>query len=164
MSTSVFETIPDKTLFRFIKVVMEEVNFDTLESSQDYELKDGVESAESTLGIRGNDTSLDCDYIYNVWEMNENLFEGDRLAQPLDRPKLNKVEFDWYGWETQWVKQTYRHEIETYSSSKDNIFNYIYGMSSEGDYSYWDGELIDTDTYDSETTDDSIESNTFDIS
>ena len=164
MSTSVFETIPDKTLFRFIKVVMEEVNFDTLESSQDYELKDGVESAESTLGIRGNDTSLDCDYIYNVWEMNENLFEGDRLAQPLDRPKLNKVKFDWYGWETQWVKLTYRHEIETYSSSKDNIFNYIYGMSSLGDYSYWDGTLIDVDTYDSETTDDSIESNTFDIS
>jgi hypothetical protein len=104
MSASVFESIPDKTLFRFIKVIMEEVNFDTLDSSQDYTLKDGVESAESTLGIRGNDSSLDCDYIYNVWEMNQDLFEEDKLTQPLDRPKLNKVEFDWYGWETQWVK------------------------------------------------------------
>jgi hypothetical protein len=142
---------------------MEEVDFGTLVSSQDSELMDGVESAESILGIRGNDSSLDCDYIYNVWQMNENLFEEDKLTQPLDRPKLNKVEFDWYGWETQWIKQTYRHQIETYSSSKENIFNYIYGMSSEGDYSYWEGKLIDTDNYDSETTDESIESNSFKI-
>jgi hypothetical protein len=92
MSTSVFETIPDKTLFRFIK-----------------------------------------------------------------------VEFDWFGWETHWVKQKYRHKIETYSVSKDNIFNYIYGISSEGDYSYWDGELVDTDVYNSETTNDSIDSNTLKI-
>jgi hypothetical protein len=92
MSTSVFETIPDKTLFRFIK-----------------------------------------------------------------------VEFDWFGSETHWVKQKYRHKIETYSVSKDNIFNYIYGISSEGDYSYWDGELVDTDVYNSETTNDSIDSNTLKI-
>lgn len=163
MSTSIFETIPDKTLFKFIKMVMEEVDFGTLESSQDSELMDGVESAESILGIRGNDSSLDCDYIYNVWQMNENLFEEDKLTQQLDRPKLNKVEFDWYAWETQWVKLTYRHKVETYSASKDNIFNYIYGMSSEGDYRYWDGNLIDTDNYDSETTDESIESNSFKI-
>ena len=163
MSVSTFESIPDKTLFRFIKVVMEEVDFNTLDSSQDYTLREGIESAESTLGIRGNDSPLDSDYIYNVWEMNQGFFEENKLTQPLDRPKLNKVEFDWYGWETQWVKQTYRHEIETYSSSKDNIYNYIYGMSSEGDYSYWDGDLVDTDVYDSDVTDDSIESNTFKI-
>ena len=163
MSASVFESIPDKTLFRFIRVIMEEVNFDALDSSQDYELQDGVESAESTLGVRGNDSSLDCDYIYNVWKMNQDLFEEDKLTQPLDRPKLNKVEFDWYGWETQWVKQTYKHEIETYSASKENIFNYIHGMSSTGDYSYWDGDLVDTDVYDSDVTDDSIESNSFKI-
>ena len=163
MSASIFETIPDKTLFKFIKMVMEEVDFNTLTSSQDYELQESVETIESTLGIRGNDSSLDCDCIYNVWEMNQDLFEEDKLTQPLDRPKLNKVEFDWYGWETQWVKQTYRHQIETYSASKDNIFNYIYGMSSTGDYSYWDGDLVDTDVYESDVTDDSIESNSFKI-
>lgn len=163
MSASIFESIPDKILFRFIKIIMEKVNFNTLDSSQDYSLNDGLESAESTLGIRGNDSSLDCDYIYNVWEMNQDLFEEYKLTQPLDRPKLNKVEFDWYAWETQWVKQTYRHQIETYGTSKDNIYNYIYGMGSEGDYSYWDGELIDTDVYDSDVTDDSIESNSFKI-
>ena len=163
MSVSTFESIPDKTLFRFIKVVMEEVDFNTLDSSQDYTLREGIESAESTLGIRGNDSPLDSDYIYNVWEMNQGFFEENKLTQPLDRPKLNKVEFDWYGWETQWVKQTYRHQIETYSASKENIFNYIYGMSSEGDYSYWDGDLVDSDVYDSDVTDDSIESNTFKI-
>ena len=163
MSASIFDTIPDKTLFKFIKMVMEEVDFETLESSQDYELQEGVETIESTLGIRGNDSSLDCDYIYNVWKLNEDLFEEDRLTGNLDRPTFKKVEFDWYAWETQWVKQTYRHQIETYSSEKGDIFNYARGMNQEGDYSVWDGDLIDTDIYNSETTDDSIDDTTFRI-
>jgi len=163
MSTSIFETIPEKTLFKFIKMVMEEVDFETLESSQDYELQEGVETIESTLGIRGNDSSLDCDYIYNVWKLNEDLFEEDRLTNNINRPTFKKVEFDWYLWETQWVKQTYRHQIETYGTDKNDIHSYIYGMSSEGDMSVWDGDLIDTDILNSDTTDDSIDDTSFTI-
>lgn len=159
MSASIFESIPDKTLFRFIKIVMEEVDFNTLDSSQDYMLRDGVEEAESTIGVRGGDSTIDCDYIYNVWKLNEDLFEEDRLTGNLDRPTFKKVEFDWYAWETQWVKLTYRHQVETYGTDKGDIYNYIYGMGSEGDYSYYDGTLIDTDNYDTETTDDSIDDN-----
>jgi hypothetical protein len=138
-------------------MVMEEVDFETLESSQDYELQEGVETIESTLGIRGNDSSLDCDYIYNVWKLNEDLFEEDRLTNNINRPTFKKVELDWYLWETQWVKQTYRHQIETYSSEKGDIFNYVRGMNQDGDYSVWDGDLIDTDYLNSEVTDDSID-------
>ena len=157
MSASIFNTIPDKTLFKFIKMVMEEVDFETLESSQDYELQEGVETIESTLGIRGNDSSLDCDYIYNVWKLNEDLFEEDRLTNNLNKPTFKKVEFDWYLWETQWVKQTYRHQIETYSSGKEDIFNYARGMNQDADLSIWDGILIDTDVYNAEVTEDSID-------
>lgn len=157
MSASIFNTIPDKTLFKFIKMVMEEVDFETLESSQDYELQEGVETIESTLGIRGNDSSLDCDYIYNVWKLNEDLFEEDRLTNNINRPTFKKVEFDWYLWETQWVKQTYRHQIETYSSGKEDIFNYARGMNQDADLSVWDGNLIDTDVYNAEVTEDSID-------
>lgn len=163
MSASIFDTIPDKTLFKFIKMVMEEVDFETLESSQDYELQEGVETIESTLGIRGNDSSLDCDYIYNVWKLNEDLFEEDRLTNNINRPTFKKVEFDWYLWETQWVKQTYRHQIETYSSGKEDIFNYARGMNQDADLSVWDGNLIDTDIYNSETTDDSIDDSSLTI-
>ena len=157
MSASIFNTIPDKTLFKFIKMVMEEVDFETLESSQDYELQEGVETIESILGIRGNDSSLDCDYIYNVWKLNEDLFEEDRLTNNINRPTFKKVEFDWYLWETQWVKQTYRHQIETYSSGKEDIFNYARGMNQDADLSIWDGILIDTDVYNAEVTEDSID-------
>lgn len=157
MSASIFNTIPDKTLFKFIKMVMEEVDFETLESSQDYELQEGVETIESTLGIRGNDSSLDCDYIYNVWKLNEDLFEEDRLTNNINKPTFKKVEFDWYLWETQWVKQTYRHQIETYSSGKEDIFNYARGMNQDADLSIWDGILIDTDVYNAEVTEDSID-------
>ena len=163
MSASVFESIPDKTLFRFIKIVMEHTDFETLNSSQDNELFDGIQEAESTLGVRGNDSVIDSDYIYNVWQLNSDLFEEDRLTGNLDRPTFKKVEFDWYAWETNWVKQTYRHKVETYATDKDDIFNYIYGMASDGDYSYWDGDLINSDNYDSETTDDSIDSSSFKI-
>jgi len=138
-------------------MVMEEVDFETLESSQDYELQEGVETIESTLGIRGNDSSLDCDYIYNVWKLNENLFEEDRLTNNINKPTFKKVEFDWYLWETQWVKQTYRHQIETYSSGKEDIFNYARGMNQDADLSIWDGILIDTDVYNAEVTEDSID-------
>lgn len=163
MSASIFNTIPDKTLFKFIKMVMEEVDFETLESSQDYELQEGVETIESTLGIRGNDSSLDCDYIYNVWKLNEDLFEEDRLTNNINRPTFKKVEFDWYLWETQWVKQTYRHQIETYSSGKEDIFNYARGMNQDADLSVWDGNLIDTDVYNAEVTEDSIDDSSFTI-
>ena len=163
MSTSIFETIPEKTLFKFIKMVMEEVDFETLESSQDYELQEGVETIESTLGIRGNDSSLDCDYIYNVWKLNEDLFDEDRLTNNINRPTFKKVEFDWYLWETQWVKQTYRHQIETYSSEKGDIYSYVYGMNQDGDYAIWDGNLIDTEYLNSDTTDDSIDDTSFTI-
>jgi hypothetical protein len=159
MSASVFESIPDKTLFRFIKIVMEHTDFETLNSSQDINLFDGIEEAESTIGVRGGDSTIDCDYIYNVWKLNEDLFEEDRLTGNLDRPTFKKVKFDWYAWETQWVKLTYRHQVETYGTDKGDIYNYIYGMSSGGDYSYFDGTLIDTDNYDTETTDDSIDDN-----
>jgi len=163
MSASIFETIPSKTLFKFIKMVMEEVDFETLESSQEYTLKEGVETIESTLGIRGNDSSLDCDYIYNVWKLNEDLFEEDRLTNNLNKPTFKKVEFDWYLWETQWVKQTYRHQIETYSSEKGDIYSYVYGMNQDGDYALWDGNLIDTEYLNSETNDDSIDDTSFTI-
>jgi hypothetical protein len=163
MSVSIFESIPDKTLFMFIKFIMEEVDFYTLTSSQDDSLRDGLESAESTLGIRGSDSSLDCDYIYNVWNMNEDLFEEDKLTQPFKKPTLNKVKFTWYTWETQWAKLTYKHEIETYGSTKEDIHSYIDGKRQEGDLSPWDGDFVDTDTYDSETTDNSIDDNSITI-
>ena len=163
MSASVFESIPDKTLFRFIKIVMEHTDFETLESSQDSDLLEGVEEAELTMGVRGINYSLDCDYIYNVWQMNKDLFEKNKLTQPLNTPNLNKIEFDWYAWETQLVKLTYRHQLETYSSSKEEIINSIEKMRFEGDYSYWDGDLIDTDNYDSEANDDSIDTDSFKI-
>jgi hypothetical protein len=159
MSASVFESIPDKTLFRFIKIVMEHTDFETLNSSQDINLFDGIEEAESTIGVRGSDSTIDCDYIYNVWKLNEDLFEKDKLTGNLDRPTFKKVEFDWYAWETQWVKLSYRHQVETYGTDKGDILNYVYGMASDGDYSYWDGTLIDTDNYDTETTDDYIDDN-----
>ena len=163
MSVSIFESIPDKILFKFIKTIMEDVDFEILDSSQDYNLRDGLEEAESTFGIRGNDTELDCDYIYNVWKLNKDLFEEDRLTANLNRPKLNDVTFHWVVWQTQWVRETYNHHIKTYGSERDDVKNYIDGLASDGNLSVWDGDMIDGDVYETETTDDSIDTDTIDF-
>ena len=67
---SVFENLSDKVLFRFIKILMEDIDFDSLDLSQDDTLMQGVE--ESSLGIKGDNIYLDSNYIYNVWKLNLN--------------------------------------------------------------------------------------------
>ena len=163
MSKSVFETIPDKTIFRFIKEVMNEVDFSDLETSQESELTEAISSVESYFGIRGEDYTIDSDYIYNLWKLNTETFEGDKLTAPLYRPKFKQVSFDWHVWETQWVKTINQHEIETYGSDKDDIMNYVYGLRNDGNLNWYDGKEIDSEVTESETTDDDIDDNSFTI-
>lgn len=160
---SVFENVPDKIIFRLVKMVMEEVDFSELETSQELELTEAIKSVESYFGIRGEDYTIDADYIYNLWNLNIESFEEEKLTTPLYRPTYKQVAFDWAVWETQWVKSTHRHEIETYGTDKDDMLNYIYGMRNDGNLNWYDGKEIDSEVTESETTDDDIDDNSFTI-
>ena len=91
---SVFENVPDKIIFRLVKMIMEEVDFSELETSQDSELTDAISSVESYFGIRGEDYTIDADYIYNLWKLNIETFDEEKLTSPLYRPKFKQVSFD----------------------------------------------------------------------
>ena len=160
---SLFENVPDKIIFKFVKMMMEDFEFNELETSQDSELFDAIESVGSYFGIRGEDSVIDADYFYNLWKLNVDLFEEDKLTSNLNRPNLKNVSFDWHAWETNWVKSTYRHEIETYSTGKEDIYNYIGGLNSESDLFYYDGNEINHEVIDTDTTDDSVDIDSFEI-
>ena len=160
---SVFENIPDKIIFRLVKMIMEEVDFSELETSQDSELTEAISSVESYFEIRGEDYTIDAEYIYNLWKLNIESFEEEKLTTPLYRPKFKQVSFDWHVWETQWVKTINQHKIETYGSDKDDIINYVYGLRNEGNLNWYDGKEINSEVTDSETIDDDIDVNSFTI-
>ena len=160
---SVFENVPDKIIFRLVKMIMEEVDFSELETSQDSELTDAISSVESYFGIRGEDYTIDADYIYNLWKLNIETFDEEKLTTPLYRPKFKQVSFDWLGWETQWVKIINEHKIETYGSDRDDIMNYVYGLRNDGNLNWYDGKEINSEVTESETTDDDIDDNSFKI-
>jgi hypothetical protein len=160
---SVFENIPDKIIFRLVKMIMEEVDFSELETSQDSELTDSISSVESYFGIRGEDYTIDADYIYNLWKLNIETFDEEKLTSPLYRPKFKQVSFDWHVWETQWVKIINEHKIETYGSDRDDIMNYVYGLRNDGNLNWYDGKEINSEVTESETTDDDIDDNSFKI-
>ena len=160
---SVFENVPDKIIFRLVKMIMEEVDFSELETSQDSELTDAISSVESYFGIRGEDYTIDADYIYNLWNLNIESFEEEKLTSPLYRPKFKQVSFDWHVWETQWVKTINQHKIETYGSDRDDMMNYVYGLRNDGNLNWYDGKEINSEVTESETTDDDIDDNSFKI-
>lgn len=160
---SVFENVPDKIIFRLVKMLMEEVDFSELETSQDSELTDAISSVESYFGIRGEDYTINADYIYNLWKLNSETFEEEKLTTPFYRPKFKQVSFHWHVWETQWVKTINEHKIETYGTNQDDIMNYIYGMRNDGNLNWYDGNEIDSEVTESETTDDDIDDSSFKI-
>ena len=153
---SMFETIHDKILFKFVKIIMENVDFESLDSSQDDELYDELNRVSTYFGFRINDISLELDYIYNLYQLNGEVFDEDKLHTSLNRPSIKTVKFEWNVSETQWVELIYEHKIETYSSDEEEIFNYIESLRDKGDIDWWGGTEISNEVPNSETTDDSI--------
>ena len=160
---SVFENVPDKIIFRLVKMLMEEVDFSELETSQDLKLTEAINSVESYFGIRGEDSIIDSDYIYNLWKLNVDLFEDEKFTTQLNKPSLKEVSFNWESWETQWVKNINEHHIKTYSLTKDEISDYIHALENDGTISWWDGQEIDSEVIESETTDSSIDEDSLTI-
>jgi hypothetical protein len=144
-------------------MLMEEVDFSELETSQDSELSDAIDTIKSYFPVQSDDYTIDADFIYNLWKLNVESFDEETLTSPFYRPKFKQVTFDWHVWETQWVKTINQHEIETYGSDRDDIMNYIYGMRNDGNLNWYDGKEINSEVTESETTDDDIDDNSFTI-
>jgi len=155
MENSIYENLNYKLLFKLVKMIMEQLDFESLDNSIDNSLRQEVESVSKYFGVT-NDDYKDDDFIYNIWKLNEDLFENNTLTLPLTRPTLKKFSFDWNVWETRWVKEQYSHTIESYSDDVSDIENIIRELRSYGYTDVWSGTLVDSEVYESDTTDDEI--------
>jgi len=156
MSTSIFEKTNDKILFKIIKMVMEEVDFESLESSIDNDLRDSLKSSSKYFGLSPDDY-LDEEYIYNVWKLNEDLFEENTLNGNLERPTLKKFNFNWDVWQTEWTQERRNHNFESYSDNKEDVSATLFSLRGEGLIDAWEGTIVEREVYESETTRDEID-------
>jgi hypothetical protein len=137
-------------------MVMEEVDFESLESSIDDSLRDSLKSSSKYFGLSPDDY-LDEEYIYNVWKLNEDLFEENILNGDLERPTLKKFNFNWDVWQTEWTQERRNHNFESYSDNKEDVNNTLLSLRGEGLIDSWEGTLVEREVYESETTKDEID-------
>ena len=156
MSASIFEKTNDKILFKIIKMVMEEVDFESLESSIDDSLRDSLKSSSKYFGLSPDDY-LDEEYIYNVWKLNEDLFEENTLNGNLERPTLKKFNFNWDIQQTEWTIERRNHNFISYSDNKKDVSNTLFSLRGEGLIDAWEGTLVEREVTDSETTSEEID-------
>ena len=135
---------------------MEEVDFESLESSIDDSLRDSLKSSSKYFGLSPDDY-LDEEYIYNVWKLNEDLFEENILNGDLERPTLKKFNFNWDVWQTEWTQERRNHNFESYSDNKEDVNNTLLSLRGEGLIDSWEGTLVEREVYESETTKDEID-------
>ena len=93
---------------------------------------------------------IDYDFILNLMELND---FTDKTPKNIKKPKVSLYGFDYDEFQTQWVRHTYYNTISSYSETKNNIFELINKMNSDGNFEYYDGSNTDSDVYDSEITD-----------
>ena len=93
---------------------------------------------------------IDYDYILNLLDMND---FSEKTPKQIKKPKAYLYGFDYDEFETQYVRRTYYNTITSYSGDKNQIFDLISVMNSEGNLEYYDGTETSSDIYDSEVTD-----------
>ena len=73
------------------------------------------------------------------------------------RPQVFQYSVDVNISTTEWIYKTYRHTTSSYSQF--NVIPIMELMTTQGDISAWDGDEIDHEVYDSETTNETWNNN-----
>ena len=154
MERSDFEKLGDRMLFNFVKKISNEVDLDMIENCTDYEFQQAVQDVGKLFSIETN--YIDEDYLYNVYKMNENLFNNSTLESKINRPTVKEFEFDWLVTSKEIVVETFRDKVSSYSDDEDEIRSLLYNMRSEGYITPYDGQLINDYVQDSKMEDDEL--------
>lgn len=154
MGKSELENWNDKLLFLIIKQLKNTIDLDSVENSGDYQFTDAVESISSMFSI--NSDSINCDYLYNLWKLNEESFEFKNLQFELIRPKLKTYSYTYRERRSTVIDDYWENNISLYTEI-DGVNNLLYTLKSEGMIEPWDGNNFDSETVDSEFIDDEIE-------
>ena len=142
------EKTPDKILFKILKEVIEGYS-----SFREFrrDLSDYAETImEMTTPFGTKEKMMDVDYILSVVELNfNNIKNSDTLQEPLQRPKLGKYEVEYKVGLTEYKTQWYTTKVSSYSkTSSKEIMEFDY---QNGDFEWYEGNMIDEEVHDSET-------------
>jgi hypothetical protein len=115
--------------------------------------EDTVNLIDATLeyfGIGGQDIEL-YSYFISLCLLNPDYLDKN---VPIQRPRLNKYEVIHDESSRVWKTTTYRTVIPSYIELDKNMVNDLRGIEL---YDYWDGQIINEDIDDSESTDDEVQ-------
>jgi hypothetical protein len=91
----------------------------------------------------------DFSFIYSLYRMNPN-YE----TEPIKIPELHTYEIITRRYATISVKEMWKNTVDSYLEDEDDVQDFV-GWFDNSDW--WEGEMIDRDEYDEETTDTDID-------
>ncbi len=148
---SSLEKIPDKLIYKILKpIAMEFKRVEDVKNILDYDENDLRKSIlERIRLIGGHDLYEDYDYVTQVISMNFNKFQDETFGEWLTRPEIKEFVITTRVSMTEYKTEYYNNSLESYS--KENAYLVAKLLEYDGEFDYWEGELIDTDVHDSET-------------
>ena len=154
MKPSKLEKISDRKLFHLIKILSKEIDIDDIDNSINNDFQIAVQSVCKLFNIETE--YVDEDYIFNLWGMNEDIFENSTLTSPLKRPKLKIYEIEWEATFTKFSTEKYKLKEPLYSQNMNDVHSILMDMRGNGWLDIFEGELIEDYDTDSEMTGDDI--------
>jgi hypothetical protein len=145
---SKFKNLTEKNM-RFI---LKKMNNDIGKYGQPRELVSGVNEkiVKDILDDIGMSVETeDFSFIYSLYRMNPN-YE----TEPIKIPELHTYEIITRRYATISVKEMWKNTVDSYLEDEDDVQDFV-GWFDNSDW--WDGEMIDRDEYDEETTDTDID-------
>lgn len=155
MSNSRFENFNDRVLKTCIISLYKLLSEDLSENPKVYnisddEVYDSIEYVIKMFGF-GSGNYEDIDFIFALYDLNYTSIKDGKIEGELVRPKLDTYLFDVEVSERIYQTVTYQHKEKSYSSK--NVIPINRRAEDDGNFSIWDGDIIDTDVHESDTTD-----------
>lgn len=148
MEKSNLEKLTDKVLVFLLKQIYKELDGESEPELEDF--NDAAVEALKTMGI-DDDSYIDINFAFELYRKN---IDND-FQIPLIRPKAGLYSIDIDTHSREYVRRTYRHKFSCYDDS--SVYDFFKYMFDQGDFSAYDGNEIDYETYDSETTEESVD-------
>ena len=155
MSNSRFENFNDRVLktciINLYKLLLEDLSENPkVYNISDDEVYDSIEYVIKMFGF-GSGNYEDIDFIFALYDLNYASIKDGKIEGELVRPKLDTYLFDVEVSERIYQTVTYQHKEKSYSSK--NVIPINRRAEDDGNFSIWDGNIIDTDVHQSDTTD-----------
>ena len=149
-----YVNLPDKSLRIIILTLNKEFDENNIDiEGNDIFEEDTVNLIDATLeyfGIGGQDIEL-YTYFISLCLLNPDYLDKN---VPIQRPRLNKYEVIHDESSRVWQTTTYRTVIPSYIELDKNMITDLRGIEL---YDYWDGQIINEDIDDSESTGDEVQ-------